>query len=34
MTFINGFSLLLIAASNGELYFIKLLRLNEFEFQQ
>jgi hypothetical protein len=28
MTFLNGFSILIIAASNGEVYFIKLLRQN------
>jgi hypothetical protein len=31
MTFLNGFSILVIAASNGEVYFVKLLRYNEHQ---
>ena len=33
MTFLNGFSILVIAASNGEVYFVKLLRYNEHQYQ-
>lgn len=32
MSFINGFSILLIAGSNGEIYFVKLLRSNDYQF--
>lgn len=28
MTFLNGFSILVIAACNGQVYFVKLLRSN------
>jgi hypothetical protein len=34
MTFLNGFSILVIAAGNGEVYFVKLLRSNEHQYQE
>jgi hypothetical protein len=34
MAFLNGFSILVIAATSGEVYFVKLLRQNEHHYQE